>query len=129
MRPTLQTVPENSTATANQTTAPAAVPTTPNGTRGTDPVAEKMTSSSNSGTAASQEKAATTHQPPQAQQLQPVKARNSSRVSITFKAYIFVITFLPVCVSLNCYCPTTYKSVVWDSNELRRALISTASES
>lgn len=83
MRPTLQTVPENCTATANQTTTGAAVPTTPNGTRGVDTAVEKMTSSTNeTGTSRSQEKTSGTHQPPQAQQLAPVKARNSARVSI-----------------------------------------------
>lgn len=94
MRPTLQTVPENSTATANQTTATtAAVPMTPNGARGSDSAAEKMTPSSNhtATPTATTEKPTATHQPPQAQQLQPVKARSSARVS---QDNFFIFSFI-----------------------------------
>lgn len=110
MRPTLQTVPENSTATANQpAAAAAAVPTTPNGTRGAAEVVavEKMTSSSNHTTAAaSVEKPTATHQPPQAQQLAPVKARNSARVSIT-QSFLITLQYLShssvrVCACIRC---------------------------
>lgn len=77
MRPTLQTVPENCPATANQTaTGATVVPTTPNGNR--EPAAEKVTPTSNTVAVTQEIKAP---HPPQSQQLQAVKPRNSSRVS------------------------------------------------
>lgn len=80
MRPTLQTVPENCPATANQTSSGATVqPSTPNGNR--EPAAEKATPTSNTASVTQEIKAP---HPPQSQQLQAVKPRNSSRVSNLF---------------------------------------------
>jgi hypothetical protein len=103
MRPTLQTVPENCTATANQTSAGATVvPTTPNGNRepattaaaaAVTTVVEKTTPASNHSTV-TQEK--TVVHPPQPQQLQAVKPRNSSRVSLFVLQFSLSLLFRSV---------------------------------
>lgn len=105
MRPTLQTVPENCTATANQTSAGAAVvPTTPNGNREPATAAvEKTTPATNHATPVTvQEKTPSVVHPPQSQQLQAVKPRNSSRVSPKKFSQSYLCCWF--CDFVQCHC-------------------------